>query len=66
MKKLTGPRLMAGIPNICADLLYVSGFKASDPVVFLQHGQHRYLVVSAMEIGRARAVNRRLTALTPE
>lgn len=66
MKKLTGPKLMVGIPNICADILYVSGFKASDPVVFLENGRQRHLVVSRMEIGRARAANPRLEVLAPE
>ena len=66
MKKLTGPRLMVGIPNICADILYVSGFKASDPVIFLEDGRRKYLVVSRMEIGRARAANPHLTVLAPE
>jgi Xaa-Pro aminopeptidase len=66
MKKLTGPRLMVGIPNICADILYVTGFKASDPVVFLQNGREKYLVVSRMEIGRARAANPALKIFTPE
>lgn len=66
MKKLTGPKLLVGIPNICPDILYVSGFKASDPVVFLQHGRDRYLVVSPMELGRARAANPALKVLTPE
>ena len=66
MKKLTGPRLMVGIPNICSDILYVSGFKASDPVVILQNGPDRTLVVSRMELGRARAANPALKVLTPE
>lgn len=66
MKKLTGSRLMVGIPNICADILYVTGFKASDPVVFLQNGRQKYLVVSRMETGRARAANPALKILTPD
>ncbi len=66
MKKLTGSRLMVGIPNICADILYVSRFKAADPVVFLQHGRDKYLVVSRMETGRARAANPALKILTPD
>lgn len=66
MKKLTGPKLMVGIPHICADILYVSGFKASDPVVFLDDGRNKYLVVSRMEIGRARAANPQLTVLAPD
>jgi Xaa-Pro aminopeptidase len=66
MKKLTGSKLMVGIPNICADILYRTGFKASDPVVVLDDGREQFLVVSRMEVGRARLARPGLTVLTPE
>lgn len=66
MKKLTGALLMAGSPNIYADILHVTGFKSSDPVVCLRHGKRAWMVVPKMEIGRARQENPRIRSLTPE
>lgn len=66
MKKLTGAKLMVGIPNTSADILHVSGFKASDPVVALQNGRQRYLVVSRMELGRAKMARTGTQVLSPE
>jgi len=66
MKKLTAAKLIVGRPCISADILYSTGFKAPDAVVFLEAGGTRYLVVPQMEIGRARATNPTLTTLTPE
>jgi hypothetical protein len=60
MKKLTGPLLVMGSAGERADLLYASGFSALDPVVFLQHGRQRMLVVPVLELGRAREETRRL------
>lgn len=37
----------------CADLLYGSGFLPVDPVVFLDAGRRRWLVVPVLEYGRA-------------
>jgi Xaa-Pro aminopeptidase len=66
MKKLTAPRLIVGSPNVYADILHITGFKAPDPVVVLQTQTERHLAVSRMEEGRARAVNPGLTVWTPE
>lgn len=53
MKKLTRPVLLAGNSEICPDIYYSSGFRTTDPVVFLKHGKKKYLVVSELELGRA-------------
>lgn len=66
MKKLTGALLMAGIPSISSDIRYVSGFKASDPVVYLEAAGRRLLVVSRMELERAREANPALTVFSPD
>ena len=66
MKKLTAPKLMLGSPNVYADILYVTGFKAPDAVVVLQTRKTCFLAVSRMELGRARAANPALTVVTPE
>lgn len=65
MKKLTAPRLMLGIPNIYADILHVTGFKAPDPVLVLETRRERFLVVRPLELGRARAASPGLTVLAP-
>ena len=38
----------------CADLLYLTGFLAEDPFLYLETGEERFLVVSSMEVERAR------------
>ena len=43
MKKLTAPKLMIGSPNVYADILYTTGFKAPDAVVVLQTRQACFL-----------------------
>ena len=54
MKKLTEAVLLVGKSADCPDLEYVSGFRAVDPVVFLQTHGKQYLVVPELELGRAR------------
>lgn len=66
MKKLTAPRLIVGSPNVYADILHITGFRAPDSVVVLQTAEARHLVVSRMEEGRARLVNPALMVWTPE
>jgi len=66
MEKLTAPKLMLGSPNVYADILHVTGFKAPDPVIVLQTRTACFLMVSRMEAGRARATNPALTVMTPE
>ncbi len=64
-KKLTSTRLMVGSPNVYADILHVTGFKLTDSLVCMQHGKRKYMVVSPMEIGRAREANPTLISMTP-
>jgi Xaa-Pro aminopeptidase len=54
MKKLTGTLLLVGKASDCPDLEYATGFRAVDPVVFVQSGESQYLVVPELEVGRAR------------
>jgi len=56
--------LLVGSSRNCPDLEYASGFRAADPVVFLQRGTGKYLVVPPMEQGRAEKLDG-LTVLTP-
>lgn len=65
MKKLTTAGMMIGRPNVYADILYVSGFKAPDPVVYLETARRRLLVVSGMELNRARAECLGVSVLSP-
>lgn len=66
MKKLTGAVLLVGAPEKMPDLLYATGFSAVDPVVFLQKGRRRILVVPVLEAGRARRqVKKGIQVLTP-
>ncbi len=65
-EKLTSAILMVGTPNVYADILHVTEFKSSDPVVCLKHGKRTSMVVSRMEIGRAREENPRMESLAPE
>ena len=65
--QLTSPLLIVGTPEKCADLLYLTGFQAPDPVAFLKVRGRRLLVVSRMEFGRARKTAKRGTVvLTPD
>lgn len=53
-KQLTVPKLLVEGSGQCADLLYGSGFHPVDPVVFLDEGAKRTLVVPMLEFGRAK------------
>jgi len=52
-KELTIPKILVEGAGQCADLLYGSGFHPVDPVVFLDEGKRRTLVVPMLEYGRA-------------
>jgi Xaa-Pro aminopeptidase len=52
--QLTVPRLLIEGSGQCADLFYGSGFQPVDPVVFLDEGKRKSLVVPLLEFGRAR------------
>jgi Xaa-Pro aminopeptidase len=66
MKKLATAVLLADIPEKNADLRYVCGFSAPDPVVVLLGPRRRLLIVNDMEAGRARRTVRNLTVATPD
>ncbi len=66
MKKLRTALLLADIPEKNADLQYVCGFSAPDPVVVLLGPRRKVLLVNAMEAGRARLAVRGMSVLTPE
>lgn len=53
-KKLTSPILIIEGGTQDADLRYISGFTAPDPVVLLVESKRRSLVVSLLEYGRAK------------
>jgi Xaa-Pro aminopeptidase len=65
VKKLATAVLLADIPEKNADLRYVCGFAAPDPVVVLLGPRRRVLLVSAMEAGRARKSVKGMSVLTP-
>lgn len=50
---LSTPLVLMGAPVDCPDLLYATGFMAPDPVVYIQFGRQKYLIVSSLEYGRA-------------
>ncbi len=52
-KQLTVPKLLVEGSGQCADMLYASGFHPVDPVVFLDEGKRKTLVVPMLEYGRA-------------
>ena len=59
--------LFVGTADSCADIQYLCGFHAPDPVVLLVHGRRKLLVVCSMEAGRAtREVLRATEVTTPE
>ena len=64
-RKLTSALVMIGSPERQADLLYKTGFLAPDDVVYFSQKDKKCLVVSSMEVNRARAVCRHLEVLTP-
>ena len=62
----TMPKLIIGIPLENPDLFYASGFRAVDPVVLLDTGTARTLVVSTMESGRAARECPGVRVVTPQ
>ncbi len=58
-------KLIYAASETCADLLYASNFPAPDPFLWFTIGTETFLIVSALEIGRARKQARRgLTVLS--
>lgn len=65
-KKLTSPILLIEGGAQDADLRYASGFTAPDPVVMLVDGRRKFLVVSLLEFGRAKATAKVSDVFTPQ
>ncbi len=65
---LTTPRVLAGDSLSHPDLLYATGFMAPDPIVYMQRGRRKVLIVSSLEWGRARqdTEGRGISVLTPQ
>lgn len=65
---LTPPQVLAGDSLSHPDLLYATGFMAPDPIVYVQRGRRKVLIVSSLEWGRARqdTLGRGITVLTPQ
>jgi len=66
VKELTMPRLLVEGAGLCADMIYRSGFHPVDPVVFLDEGKKRTLIVPMLEFSRAREEARGVDVLLPE
>lgn len=58
--------MVVGPPEKYPDIVYATNFNAPDPVVFLHKGTQRYLVVSSLELGRARKQALGVEVLTTE
>ncbi len=54
MKKASAARLLYAASETDADILYPTGLFAPDPFLFVQKGRTRILVMSDLELGRAR------------
>ena len=55
MKKAPAARLVYAASETDADILYPTGFFAPDPFLFVQKGKTRILVMSDLEMGRAKS-----------
>lgn len=66
MKKLTTARLIVPAGGESADLLYATGFAATDPVVYLHGVRGRFMVVPLLELGRARHTARGVVVFAPQ
>lgn len=65
-KKLTTSFLIIEGGSQDADLRYLTGFSAPDPVVLVVAGRNKYLVVSMLEYGRAKTTARVTEVWTPQ
>lgn len=67
-KALTIPLVLYGESLSYPDLLYATGFAAPDPILYLQGGRRKVLIVSSLEWGRASldVTGRGITVLTPQ
>ncbi len=67
MERLTARIVLVGSANTCPDILYATGFMAPDPIVYLEVGRRKMMVVSQLEWGRAARIGeeRGIEVLTP-
>jgi Xaa-Pro aminopeptidase len=68
VERLTARIVLVGSPNSNPDMLYATGFMAPDPVVYLEVGRRKAMVVSRLEWGRAlrTAAKRDIAVFTPQ
>lgn len=66
MRKLTAPYVVVGSAETTPDIAYETGFSTADPVVFIQRGRTRYLIVPRLEYRRAVRMARGVEVFTPE
>ncbi len=64
-EKLTKYRLFIGPPSDTTDIQYLTGFAATDPVVLLDSGRKKQLVVPDLEYGRACELGRGVEPVLP-
>lgn len=62
----TSPVVLIAGAGTAADLLYRSGFAPVDPIVFIDTGMQRHLVVPLLEAGRAMNETKGVTVHTPQ
>lgn len=65
---INAPLVLAGDSLTHPDLLYATGFMAPDPMVYMQSGRRKIVVVSSLEWGRAKkdTAGRGITVLSPQ
>lgn len=66
MKKLTGPILLYGAPDRVADIRYITGFWGPGPVIYLQNGRQKHMIVSVLEKQRAERLTKGVIVRSPE
>jgi Xaa-Pro aminopeptidase len=68
MKPLTARIVLVGSPDSCPDILYATGFMAPDPIVYVEVGRRKIMVVSQLEWGRAVGIGktRGIEVFTPQ
>jgi Xaa-Pro aminopeptidase len=66
MRKLTAPYVVVGSSETTPDIAYETGFSSADPVVFIERGRERYLIVPRLEYRRAVRMVRGVEVFTPE
>ncbi len=65
-KKSTSALLLIGGGADAVDVRYASGFSAPDPFLFVRRGEEDFLLVSALEMGRALKLGPAISCVTPD